>query len=241
MRGVASSVPRFQERALAHRRRPWRRIAWAVAVVAALALLVWLVWFSPVLAVRAVEVTGVSPAQAEAVRTRADVPAQLPLARADTAGIEHRVKGMPALADARVERSWPSTIRIQVVPRTPALVLKNPQGQLKVVDREGVAYADVASAPRGVPVVTATLSTGTSEEAVRAALSVIEALPESLARQVSSMTVSSADLVTFKLGAVNVVWGGKDAGPRKVEILKALLPTKPKVIDVSAPDTPVTR
>ena len=53
--------------------------------------------------------------------------------------------------------------------------------------------------------------------------------------------MSSADLVTFTLGSRTVVWGSGEESTRKVAILRALLRTKAKVIDVSAPDTPVTR
>jgi cell division protein FtsQ len=38
-----------------------------------------------------------------------------------------------------------------------------------------------------------------------------------------------------------VVWGGGEDSERKVAILTVLLRTPAKVIDVSAPDTPVTR
>jgi cell division protein FtsQ len=40
---------------------------------------------------------------------------------------------------------------------------------------------------------------------------------------------------------VSVVWGGQADGPKKLAVLEALLKTNPAVIDVSAPDTPVTR
>lgn len=240
-RGVASAPPRFRERALANRRRPWRRVGWAVGVLATLALLVWVIWFSPLLSVRSVAVSGVGTSQQQAIRNLAGVREGTPLARVGTTEVQERIRTLPTLADARVERSWPSTLRIKVVLRTPALILKNPQGQLQVVDSSGVAYTTVTKAPAGVPVVTAKGVRGTTDDAVRAALSVIDALPEDLARQVSSISVSSADLVDFKLGAVSVIWGGKDEGPRKVAVLQALLRTKPAIIDVSAPDTPVTR
>jgi cell division protein FtsQ len=240
-RGLASAAPRFQERALANRRRPWQRIAWALGAVAVVALLAWLVWFSPVLSVRAVEVSGVGAAEQKAIHALADSTTGQPLARVDVGAIQQQVRSLPTVADARVQRSWPSTLEITAVPRTPALVLKNPQGQLQVVDRTGFAFATTATAPPGIPLVTATGTAGTSEGAVRAALSVIDALPTSLAKQVAAIEVSSADLVSFKLGAVSVIWGGQDAGERKVSILEALLGTKPAVIDVSAPDTPVTR
>ena len=72
-------------------------------------------------------------------------------------------------------------------------------------------------------------------------LALLDALPADLASGVSGIRVSSANLITFTLGKRSVVWGsGEDSG-RKVAILTALLRTPAKVIDVSAPDTPVTR
>jgi cell division protein FtsQ len=95
--------------------------------------------------------------------------------------------------------------------------------------------------PQGVPLVTARGAQGATREALQSALALLSALPPELAEQVSGITVSSASLVTFTLGARTVVWGSGEDSQRKVAILTALLPTKAKVIDVSAPDTPVTR
>ena len=47
--------------------------------------------------------------------------------------------------------------------------------------------------------------------------------------------------MSFTLGEVDVIWGGAAEAERKLRILQVLLPTAPDVIDVSAPDTPVTR
>ncbi len=69
----------------------------------------------------------------------------------------------------------------------------------------------------------------------------VQALPEELSRDVSAVTVTSANLVMFTLGTRTVVWGGGDHAARKVAILLALLRTKAGVIDVSAAETPVTR
>ena len=90
--------------------------------------------------------------------------------------------------------------------------------------------------------VTATGAEGTTREALQSSLALLErpAAPTWPA-QVSGIKVSSANLVTFTLGTRTVVWGGGEDSARKVAILTALLPTKAKVIDVSAPDTPVTR
>lgn len=240
-RGRAQEHPRFQARALKRRRRPWLRVLWTLLALALVAGLGWLAFWSPVLAVRSVEVTGVTGADRAAVSGLVRVPTGTPLARVDVEAVEERVRSRRTIAEVSVERGWPSTLRVRAVPRQPALVLKNPQGQLEVVDATGLAYDRVSKPPAGIPVVTAASSKGTTREALEAALSMVHTLPPDLAGQVSAIEVSTANLVTFTLGGVEVVWGGADAADRKLAILRALLPTKPDVIDVSAPETPVTR
>jgi cell division protein FtsQ len=69
----------------------------------------------------------------------------------------------------------------------------------------------------------------------------VRVLPAQLQRRVSAVTVSGADLVTMKVGRTTVTWGGVDQPEKKLAILTALLKGAPRAIDVSAPDTPVTR
>ena len=240
-RRFAAADPRFRERALEHRRRPWRRVLWTAAALAVVAALLWLTFWSPVLAVRSVQVSGVTGADRTAVAGLVGVAEGTPLARVDLEAVEQRVRTRRTIAEVSVERGWPSTLLVRTVSRQPALVLKNPQGKLEVVDSAGVSYDTVTVPPAGIPVVTAASTKGTTQEALEAALSVVATLPPSLAGQVSAIEVSTANLVSFTLGGVDVVWGGADSAQRKLQILQALLPTKPAVIDVSAPDTPVTR
>jgi cell division protein FtsQ len=239
--GLASSRTRFHLRAQEVRRRPWRLTAYAAGVVAVLALLVWVVAFSPLLAVRSVEVVGVPQSEVGAIRNLAKVPIGQPLARVDSGAVSTRVAQLATLADVSIERSWPSTLVIHASPRVPFLVVKNPQGELEVVDLNGVAYAKIGAPPPGVPVVYAASQAALSRDALAAAVSVLRVLPERLHRTVSRVVVSSADLVTLTIGPTQVVWGGIDAPERKLTIMEALLKGAPRVIDVSAPDTPVTR
>jgi cell division protein FtsQ len=215
--------------------------AYAAVVVVVVAAVVWAVAFSPLLAVRTVEVVGVPESEVGAIRRLAAVPVGEPLARIDGSAVAARVSELATLADVSIERSWPSTVVIHAQPRLPFLVVQNPQGQLQVVDETGVAYARVTTAPRGVPVVHADSDAGLSRDALTAAVSVVRVLPPALQKRVSRVTVSSANLVTLRVGRTDVVWGGMGQPERKLAIATALLPGKPAVIDVSAPDTPVTR
>jgi cell division protein FtsQ len=214
---------------------------YAAGLVALVGLLVWVVAFSPVLAVRQVDVVGVPASEVGPIRTLAAVRLGEPLARVDQDLVAARVAERATVADVSIERSWPSTLVIHASPRKPFLVVKNPQGQLKVVDEEGVAYAQVSTAPKGVPVVDAASDSALSKDALAAAVSVVRVLPASMQHRVGKVTVSSANLVTLTIGRTTVVWGGVQEPERKLAIMTALLKGAPKVVDVSAPDTPVTR
>jgi cell division protein FtsQ len=239
--GPDGSRVRFERRAAAVRRRPRALVAVAAGVAVVLALTVWLVGFSSVLAVRTVTVTGLAdPGEQQAVVTAAQLPVGVPLARVDTGGAVERVAQIPTIASVSVSRSWPSTVVVSVQRKVAVLAVKNPQGQLQVVDASGVPFETVATLPPGVAQVNAATD-APDPEGIKAAISVLQLLPAEQRAQVSGVTVTSADLVTFQLGSVNVVWGGVADGPKKLAVLQALLATKPGVVDVSAPDTPITR
>ena len=239
--GLASSRARFQRRAHAARQRPLRLLGYVAGTLVVACLLGWVVGFSPLLAVRTVEVVGVPESEVVAIRTLAQVPVGEPLARVDSAAVAARVAERATVADVSIERSWPSTLVIHASPRQPFLVVKNPQGQLQVVDATGVAYAHVSKAPAGVPTVNAATQAALSHDALAAAVSVVKVLPATTQKRVSNVTVSSANLVTLKIGHTSIVWGGVNEPERKLAIMTALLRGSPKLIDVSAPSTPVTR
>jgi cell division protein FtsQ len=208
--------------------------------VALLAGLAWLVWFSPVLAARTVRVQGVPAAAVPDITARAQVPLGQPLARVDTEAIAHRVIASATLAEVTVSRSWPSTVVITASPRVPVLAVKNPQGQVQVVDAQGIAYATVPAAPGGVPQIRTDV-TPPSREALRAGISVLQALTPAQRRQVTDVRVTGASSVSLTLGGRTVVWGGASDPELKVKVLSVLLRQKASLIDVSTPGTPVIR
>jgi cell division protein FtsQ len=239
--GLASSRARFAARAARVRRGRWLLAAGLAGVLALLGGGVWLVQLSPVLAARTVKVEGVPPGAVKDLTVRAAVPMGTPLARVDTAAIARRVIAIPTLAEVTVSCSWPSTIVISATPRVPVLAVQNLQGQVQVVDAHGVAYAAVSAPPEGVPLID-TVEDPPSQDSLRAGITVLQALSSGQRARVSKVTVSGANLVTIKLGAATVVWGGASEPELKVKVMTALLAaTGAQTIDVSAPRTPVTR
>jgi cell division protein FtsQ len=215
--------------------------AWLAGGLALLAGGIWLVQFSPVLVARSVRVEGVPRGAVSEIMRRAAVPIGTPMVRVDTTAIADRVIATATLAEVSVGLSWPSTIVIMASPRVPILAVKNPQGQVQVVDAQGVAYATVTAPPRGVPMIN-TVESPPSREALRAGITVLRALSTSQRGRVTNVTVSGANMVTLKLGTVTVVWGGASEPELKVRVLTALMGHKGfGTIDISAPSTPVTR
>jgi cell division protein FtsQ len=66
-------------------------------------------------------------------------------------------------------------------------------------------------------------------------------LAPDLTDRVHDLEVSDVDILSFSIGSTSVVWGTSERPEVKAEIVRALLRKSPDVIDVSAPDTPVTR
>src|SRR5689334_7992853 len=81
------------------------------------AVLVWVVGFTSVVGVRNVDVRGTSVVSADAVRVAAGVPSGRPLARVDLGAVTARVETIPGVAHARVSRSWPSMLTIDIAER----------------------------------------------------------------------------------------------------------------------------
>ena len=105
-----------------------------------------------------------------------------------------------------------------------------------------VGYDNPLYAPRTLTrAIAATVHPRIDTEYEAEALDLLDALPAGIRGRVTSVTVDAADHVSFRAGGTTVVWGD-DSEPRlKVQVVELLLAKKPKLLDVSAPSTPVTR
>ena len=223
----------------ARRRRQARHAAIGLAALAPLALLAWLLLMSPLLAVRTVAVTGTTRLTPEQVRAAADVVRGTPLARIDAAAVVRRVEGLRAVAQVRVTRSWPSTLRLQVVERTPVVGVVTRQG-VTLVDAGGVPFAAAPSLPAGI-VRLQVARPGPADPTTRAALDVLAVLPQPIKARVRIIRAASPSSVTLVLrDGRRVLWGGVGDTALKAQAAEALLTMPGSVYDVSRPGV-VTR
>lgn len=233
---------RFAERAAHARAQRLRRWLAGLLVVAALVGLGWVVAFSPALDTREVAVSGADPADVERIERIAADEIGTPLVRVDGDGLADRITDeVPGAAHVEVESGWPHTLNVNVTSRVPALAIRGEGDRYRLLDLEGVVIRTVDKAPRGVPTVRAEDDVEVSGHGVRAALGMLEALPEETRPRVKGITVDSADQISFRLGGTQVIWGDGSSPDVKVEVIEILVAKKPEVIDVSAPDTPVTK
>ncbi|HSV64323.1 MAG TPA: FtsQ-type POTRA domain-containing protein [Mycobacteriales bacterium] len=212
----------------------------AVAGVLLVGAVVYVVGFTGLLGVRSVEVYGSSAVSAREVRDAAAVPVGEPLARLDVGTISRRVGQVPGIQLVRVSRSWPSTVRIDVVERTPVAVVPRGSG-LWLVDVEGVLFQRVPVAPAWLPRLVVARPVAT-DPASRAALTVIAALPTPLRRLVQVVEAPTPDSVTLGLrDGRTVVWGGPGESDTKARVLAPLLSRPGSTYDVSTPSVIVLR
>ena len=213
------------------RRRWWRSLIWLL-IALLITVIVWAVWFSPLLAIRSVSVVGVPGEAAQAVRRTAAVPVGLPLAQLDAAAVAERVQGIDWVRSVEVRRGWPNGVVLAVEPRVPvALVADTAQA----VDAGGVAFSPLGRMPSGL------LAIDASGVALVAAVAVLQDLPPQLRARVTSISASTRDDVEFTLKpGTQVRWGSAESGALKAQVLSALLPRRPRMVDVTAPELPTT-
>lgn len=221
-----------------------RILVFAVAAVVVLALgSTWLIAFSSVLGVGTVTVRGTHVLGASQVRVAAGVVDGTPLARLDTAAVVRRVQQLPEVASARVSTSYPSTVTITVVERTPVGYVHVGQQDV-LIDRTGTRYRTVPAAPKHIPDLV--LPAGTDAAASRgtdhAVATVAATLSPELRAKVTSIQALAPDAITLVLRHGRVVrWGSASRNADKARILPVLLQHKNTQIDVTNPDQPFTR
>jgi cell division protein FtsQ len=149
------------------------------------------------------------------------------------------VEALRAVADVRVTRAWPSTLKLVVVERTPVAGVVTRTG-VTLVDAAGVAFADVAALPPGV-VRLQVVRPGPADPTTKAALNVLAVLPQPMRGRVRIVRAASPSSVTLVLrDGRRVLWGGVDDTALKAAAAEALLKMPGTVYDVSRPGV-VTR
>ena len=214
-------------------------VVWTVALVALFVGLGLLLYFTPIMSARNVVITGLGAVTQEEVIAAAAVKQGTPLLQINTDEVAERVATIRRVGSARVQREYPSSLRITVVERVPIVVKDYPDGP-HLFDRDGVDFA-TAPPPPNLPYLEAD-NPGPNDPPTRAALAVMTALRPEVAGQVARVSAPSVAAITLTLvdGRV-VVWGTTDRTEDKAQKLAALLTQPGQTYDVSSPDLPTVK
>ena len=214
-------------------------------VVAALLMIVvavglgLILYFTPLMSARNVLVIGTGAVTQQDVLAAARVRLGTPLLQINTDDVADRVATIRQVASARVQREYPSTLRITIAERVPVAVKDFPDGP-HLFDRDGADFA-TGPPPPALPYLDVD-NPGPADPSTKAALEVLTSLRPEVASQVGRVAAPSVASITLTLtdGRV-VVWGTNDRTDEKAEKLGALLTQPGRTYDVSSPDLPTVK
>lgn len=195
--------------------------------------------YSPLFAVRDIEIVGTSQLDAAAVEDALSGQLGAPIALVDPSAVKAALVQFPLVESYTLEAQPPDGLVVRIVERTPVGVIESGAG-FTVVDAAGVALSTTPTAPEGLPVVEVT--GGVDSDAFRSAGRVLRALPDSIRSQVTGVTASTPDDVTLQLAATDtqIVWGSAERSADKALSLETLLRSRSldsmRTVDVSSPD-----
>lgn len=214
-------------------------VVWTILLTLLSVALGLVLYFTPLMSARSVDVRGTGVVTRDEVLAAAQVTIGTPLLQIDTDAVADRVAGIRRVATARVQRGYPSTLRIIIVERIPLAVKDFPDGP-HLFDRDGVDFA-TAPPPPGLPYLDVD-NPGPADPPTEAALEVMTALPPDVLAQVGRVAAPSVASVTLTLAdGRTVVWGTTDRTDEKADKLAALLTQPGRVYDVSSPDLPTVK
>lgn len=192
--------------------------------------------FSPILALRTIEVDGVSAIPASTVKSALSSQLGTPLALLNDQQIRDRLSRIILIRSYTTEIVPPGTLVVRIVEREAIAVV--PDGNdYDQVDPAGVVLRKSAT-PAGLPVIDIGGS-GVNSAGFAAAVKVLLAMPSSILGQVKSISATTLDNVslTLKQGNHTILWGSSAQSDLKARALTTLLRTcaSQQVLNVTAP------
>lgn len=202
--------------------------------------------YTSLFAARVVDVQGETRLGPRRVLRIAGVGAGTNVAHLDEGVVEARLKAEPWISDATVTTELPATISIEIVERTPVLVVAEGR-RLRSVADDGTVLG-LATRGTGLPEFAVQSGTTPGPEELRSAAEVTGVMPPMLRARVTSVSVSVDGEVSLVVdGDVPVRYGGVLEATAKAQALRAILAFAERegkellAIDVTAPVAPTAR
>jgi cell division protein FtsQ len=242
-----------EERERRQRLARLRQVALALALATAVAFAAWgavALYRAPILPVKNIEVSGGFHYDRAALLSIAGIPADATLLRLPEGRIEASLTADPWIRSAKVERTFPGTVRISVEERRPAAVVDAGGANVMVVSADGYWLGKRGSSEEGLVVVSnleevvAKPGVKVREPEITNALAVIDGLSPELRAQTISVSAPSVDETAIMTkGDVEIFIGEATQMAEKDRIIQEILARQEGVvyINVRVVDRPTWR
>lgn len=231
-------------------RRQRRRIVLAALLVAGGGWGAWALTRTSVFGLTEIEVVGNQSVPRERIVQASGLRPGDNVMGIDLEAAAARVRALPELALARVERDGTIKIRIAVVERAPVLEVRSPVRRW-ILDQAGQPLDRASSSGARVPVLKlqkdpdgdAPGSIGAVEIAMRA----LTVLPRSVTKRIRSFEDQGDNSVVFRIDDIRVVFGPLDRVREKLKAIETVRAdaaergAKLVQVDVRAPERPAAR
>lgn len=227
-------------------RRRLRHLTAAAAVVAVAAGAV-VATRSPLLDVDYVDVRGAEHTPRAELLQVTGLDGSPLLIDLSTDEVARRARRLPWVAEARAQKEWPATVRLEVKERVATATLPGENGQWVLVDDGGRILEALPQRPAEVPAVTGLAPAGAPGSSVGAAavgsLQVAASLPAEVRPRVAEVVAvgGEVELKLLPLGTVRL--GPPDLLRAKMEALATMITKvdlrRLQVLDLRVPSAPV--
>lgn len=230
-----------QQRRLRRRRRA---LLGSVLVLLATAALAAVVFFSPLLAVRTIQVEGASLTDEAEVAAHLEHFQGVPMTRISDQDVMDSLGALPQVRSVHVMSLPGGELVVHLTERVPVAAVQGDDGW-SLVDQEGAVLQTVTDREDlQVPVIEGGAEILGTED-FRSVSAVLSTLPSSLLEQVDSAKAKSDTTVDLELdGGITVRWGDASRSALKAEVLAQLVGARDQtgavnIYDVSSPEHPV--
>jgi cell division protein FtsQ len=204
-------------------------------------------------AVRGIEIEGATPALAAQVKQELHGYEGRSLVAVDAAAVAHRVDGLPGVRSSTVDRSFPHTLRIRVVPERPVAVLRRGPGSWLVSVRGRVIAPIPRHTNQRLPRIwlpaTTEIDVGAflgNQSGVLAARSLAALVGSGFRDRIAFVRALDGQITLGLRGGLEIRLGPPVELRLKIAIAESILPTLalpsrggPDYLDITVPERPV--
>jgi cell division protein FtsQ len=217
---------------------------WIVSVGSVLLLAVAsvAVAYTPLMAVREIQVEGARLVSSDLIVRDLESQKGTPLPLVDQSAIKAALVGYPLIRSYTVESRPPSTLVVRIVERQPIGVISDGE-DFDLVDVAGVVLSTSPEKPEGFPLMV--FGGDSASDGFEAAAAVLRTLPTDVLSTVDEITATTLDDVTLTLAgdAAVVTWGSaEDSAAKAIALQKLMIAYPAETVsryDVSSPESVV--